>query len=93
MALAEAIVYPQLKLRGGTTWLYAHEDATSKWTGSLVRIVGDKIKQESVSIEAGANDKLEPVKGARFSWDDGHETIWGMCGGNCCKIIVGPPPQ
>lgn len=92
---AEKVVYPQLKLRGGTSWVYAHEDANSKWFGSIVRIVGDRIEQESIPVEAGPNDALEPINGARFLWDNGHEDIWGTCGGRCCKMVgTGhPPPQ
>lgn len=92
---SESIVYPKLKLRGGTSWLYAHEDASSHWSGTLVRMVGDKIEQDIVPLEAMANDKLEPVAGARFLWDVGHEDIWVYCGGKCCKMHIGdgPPPQ
>jgi hypothetical protein len=91
---SDSIVYPQLKLRGGTSWLYVHEVSNTQWVGSLVRIVNDKVEQESVPIDAASNDQLEPIKAARFVWIDGDEAIWGYCGGSCCKIRTttsGPP--
>ena len=93
-ASSDAIVYPQLKLRGGTTWLYVHEISNTQWVGSLVRIVNGKIEQEAVPIDVASNDQLEPIKAARFMWVDGDEGIWGYCGGGCCKIRTttsGPP--
>ena len=91
---SDSVVYPQLKLRGGSSWLYVHEVSSTQWVGSLVRIVNGKVEQESVPIDASSNDQLEPIKAARFVWVDGDEGIWGYCGGSCCKIRTttsGPP--
>ena len=83
---AGTVVYPKLKLHGGTSWIYVHEEAPSKWEAALVRIVDGKVEQDSLDITVASDDSLEPVIGARFAWEDDDESIWGYCAGNCCKI-------
>jgi hypothetical protein len=83
---AATVVYPKLKLHGGTTWVFVHEQSSSKWVASLVRLVDGKIQQDSLGITVAADDKFEPVIGARFTWEEDDEGIWGYCGGACCKL-------
>jgi len=83
---AGTVAYPKLKLHGGTSWIYVREEAPSKWVASLVRLVDGKVEQDPLDISVAANDSVEPVIGARFVWEDDDESIWGYCGGNCCKI-------
>jgi hypothetical protein len=83
---AGTVVYPKLRLRGGTSWIYARESGTH-WAASLVRIVEGKIEQEPLAISTAADDKLEPIIGARFAWEDADESIWIYCGGKCCKMV------
>lgn len=84
------VVYPKLKLRGGRSWIYAREDG-AHWVASLVRLVDGKIEQEPLAISTATDDKLEPVIGARFAWEDTDESIWVYCGGKCCKMIGSQP--
>lgn len=88
-APGDPVMYPKLKLHGDTSWVFVRERRDASWAGSIVRIVDGKVEQDPVSVAASADD-LEPVLGARFAWQDNDETIWGLCGGRCCKII---PPQ
>lgn len=83
---AGTVVYPKLKLHGGTSWIYVHEESPSKWGAALVRIINGKVEQDSLDITVASDDSLEPVIGARFVWEDDDESIWGYCAGNCCKI-------
>lgn len=83
---AGAVVYPKLQLRGGTSWIFVRELSRSKWLASLVRIANGKVEQDSLGISVASDDKVEPVIGARFVWEDDDESIWGYCGGGCCKI-------
>jgi hypothetical protein len=82
------MAYPKLKLRGGTSWIYAREDG-ARWVASLVRLVDGKIEQEPLVISTATDDKLEPVIGARFAWENTDESIWVYCGGKCCKMVGG----
>ena len=88
---AGTVAYPKLKLHGGTSWIYVHEESQSKWVASLVRLVDGKVEQDSLDITIASNDSVEPVIGARFNWEDDDESVWGYCGGKCCKI--GPVGQ
>lgn len=83
---AGTVVYPKLKLHGGTSWIYVREESQSKWVASLVRLVDGKVEQDSLDISIASSDNVEPVIGARFNWEDDDESVWGYCGGNCCKI-------
>lgn len=83
---AGKVIYPKLKLHGGTSWLYVREESPSKWDAALVRIAGGKIEQDPLNISVARDDNLEPVIGARFQWADDDETVWTYCGGNCCKV-------
>lgn len=83
---AAAVVYPKLKLHGGTSWIFVREQSHSKWLASLVRLVNGKVEQDSLDISVAWDDRVEPVIGARFVWEDNDESIWGYCGGGCCKI-------
>ncbi len=80
------VAYPKLKLHGGTSWIYVRELAPSKWAAAIVRLVDGKVEQDSLDVSVASDDKVEPVIGARFNWEDDDESIWGYCGGNCCKI-------
>jgi carbonic anhydrase len=84
---AGTVVYPKLKLHGGTSWLYVREESPSKWDAALVRIAGGKIEQDPLNISVARDDNLEPVIGARFHWEDDDESVWAYCGGNCCKVV------
>jgi hypothetical protein len=81
-----AIVYPKLALRGGTSWIFVRELSDSKWQASLVRLADGKVEQDSLGISVASDDKVEPVIGARFVWEDDDESLWGYCGGACCRI-------
>ena len=84
----DSIVYPKLKLRGGTSWLYVRQDsATSVWGASLVRIVGERIYQDSLMITA-QTDSLPPNPEARFVWKPNDDIVWAKCGTNCCKVYT-----
>jgi hypothetical protein len=83
---AGAIVYPKLALRGGTSWIFVRELSRSKWLASIVRLADGKVEQDSLGISVASDDKVEPVIGARFVWEDDDESIWGYCGGGCCRI-------
>ena len=84
-SLGPTVVYPKLSLRGGTSWLYVrHDSATSAWQGSLVRIIGGTIYQDSLIVTA-QTDSLPPLPEARFVWKPGDDIIWAKCGTNCCK--------
>ena len=89
-ASADSIIYPKLKLRGGTSWLYVREESPSKWDASLVRIVDGKVAQDPLDITVANEDVLEPVIGARFKWEDDDESVWAYCGGKCCRVISHP---
>ncbi|MDQ2930012.1 MAG: hypothetical protein M3Y05_04225 [Gemmatimonadota bacterium] len=82
----DAIVYPKLKLHGGTSWVYVREASPSKWEAALVRLVDGKVEQEPLPISIAQGDDLEPVIGARFNWEDDDESVWTYCGGRCCRI-------
>jgi hypothetical protein len=82
---AGAVAYPKLKLHGGTSWIFVHEQSREKWTASVVRLVDGKIEQDSLDVTV-SRDEVEPVIGARFQWEDDDESIWGYCGGACCRI-------
>lgn len=84
---AGTVVYPKLKLHGGTSWLYVREESPSKWDAALVRVSGGKIEQDPLNISVAHDDNLEPVIGARFHWEDDDESVWAYCGGNCCKVV------
>jgi hypothetical protein len=86
----DPVVYPKLKLHGDTSWVYVRERADSSWAGAIVRIVNGKVQQEPLYVTA-SSDSLEPVIGARFMWEDNDESIWGTCGGKCCKMITTQP--
>jgi hypothetical protein len=83
---ADSVVYPKLRLHGGKSWIFVREKSPSSWAASLVRIVGGRIEQDSLDISMPSDDVVEPVIGARFAWEDNDESIWGYCGGGCCKI-------
>ena len=83
---AGAVVYPKLELRGGTSWIFVREVSPSKWLASLVRLTDGKVEQDSLGISVASEDTVEPILGARFVWEDDDESIWGYCGGGCCKI-------
>jgi hypothetical protein len=83
---AGTVAYPKLKLHGGTSWIYVREESQSKWAAALVRLVDGKVEQEPLDISIASGDNVEPVIGARFVWEDNDESVWGYCGGNCCKI-------
>jgi hypothetical protein len=83
---AGAVAYPKLKLHGGTSWIYVHEQSKAKWVASLVRLVDGKIAQDPLDISVARDDNVEPIIGARFTWEDDDEGIWGYCGGTCCRI-------
>ncbi len=85
---AGAIAYPKLKLRGGTSWVYVREESSSKWKASLVRLVEGKVEQEPLEISIASDDKLEPVIGARFNWEEDDESIWAYCAGKCCRVTA-----
>ena len=87
-APADSIIYPKLKLRGGTSWLYVREESQLKWDASLVRIVNGKVAQDSLDISIASDDAVEPVIGARFKWEDDDESVWAYCGGKCCRVIA-----
>jgi hypothetical protein len=86
---AGTVAYPKLKLRGGTSWIYVHEESPSKWVAAIVRLVDGKVEQDPLNITIASNDNVEPVIGARFNWEEDDESIWGYCAGNCCKITSG----
>jgi hypothetical protein len=88
-ASGDSVVYPKLKLRGGTSWLYVREQSPSKWEASLVRIVEGKVAQEPLEISIASDDLLEPIIGARFKWEDDDESVWAYCGGKCCRVTGG----
>ena len=81
------VVYPKLKLHGGTSWLYVREESPSKWDAALVRIASGNIEQDPLNISVARDDNLEPVIGARFHWENDDESVWAYCGGNCCKVV------
>src|SRR6476469_1566256 len=84
---AGKVIYPKLKLHGGTSWLYVREESPSKWYAALVRITRDKkIEQDPLPLSVSGGDNVEPVIGAQFFWDDNDETAWAYCGGKCCKV-------
>ncbi|HEV7704482.1 MAG TPA: hypothetical protein VGO46_09320 [Gemmatimonadaceae bacterium] len=83
---AGTVAYPKLKLHGGTSWIFVHEQSQSKWVASIVRLVDGKVEQDPLDITIASNDNVEPVIGARFVWEDNDESVWGYCAGNCCKI-------
>ena len=83
---AATVVYPKLKLHGGTSWIFVREESRAKWKASLVRLVDGKVEQDSLGITVASDDAVEPVIGARFVWEDDDESIWGYCAGGCCKI-------
>lgn len=83
---AGAVAYPKLALRGGTSWIYVREESASKWEAALVRLVDGKVDQQPMNISIAMEDKVEPVIGARFNWEDDDESIWAYCGGKCCKV-------
>jgi hypothetical protein len=83
---AGTLAYPKLGLKGGTSWIYAREESPSKWEAALVRIVGGKVEQQPMNISIAMDDKVEPVIGARFNWEDNDESIWAYCAGKCCKL-------
>jgi hypothetical protein len=87
-APADSIIYPKLKLRGGTSWLYVREESQSKWDASLVRIVNGKVAQDSLDVSVASDDVVEPVIGARFKWENDDESVWAYCGGKCCRVIA-----
>jgi len=84
---AGTVVYPKLKLHGGTSWLYVREESPAKWDAALVRMAGGKVEQDPLSLSVARDDNLEPVIGARFQWEEDDETVWAYCGGNCCKVV------
>lgn len=86
---AGAIAYPKLGLRGGTSWIYVREESSSKWEASLVRLVDGKVEQQPMNISIAMEDKVEPVIGARFNWEDDDESIWAYCAGKCCRVTGG----
>jgi hypothetical protein len=65
--------------------VFVRERKDSSWAGSLVRIVDGKVEQDPLNVTA-SSDSLEPVLGARFAWEENDESIWGTCGGKCCKM-------
>ena len=83
---AGAVAYPKLGLRGGTSWIYVREESSSKWEASLVRLVDGKVEQQPLNISIAMEDKVEPVIGARFNWEDDDESIWAYCAGKCCRV-------
>ena len=80
------VAYPKLELHGGTSWIYVRQVSDTKWLASLVRIAGGAVEQDSLDVSVTSDDKVEPVIGARFVWEDDDESVWGYCGGGCCKI-------
>ncbi|HEY7860506.1 MAG: hypothetical protein ACHQRL_01015 [Gemmatimonadales bacterium] len=84
-APGDPVVYPKLTLHGDTSWVFVRERKDSSWAGSLVRIVDGKVEQDPLNVTA-SSDSLEPVLGARFAWEENDESIWGTCGGKCCKM-------
>jgi hypothetical protein len=87
-APGDPVVYPKLKLHGDTSWVFVRERKDANWAGAVVRVVGGKVEQDAVNVTA-SSDSLEPVLGARFAWEENDESIWGTCGGKCCKIVGG----
>jgi len=87
-APGDPVVYPKLKLHGDTSWVFVRERKDAKWDGAVVRIVDGKVQQDPLYVTA-SSDSLEPVLGARFAWEENDESIWGICGGNCCKMTGG----
>lgn len=85
----DPVLYPKLGLHGDTSWIYVHEREKDNWVGSVVRLVNGKVQQTRLDVTASKDD-LEPILGARFKWEDDDESIWGTCGGNCCKVTVHP---
>jgi hypothetical protein len=83
---AGTVAYPKLGLRGGTSWIYVREESSSKWEASLVRLVDGKVEQQPLNISIAMDDKVEPVIGARFNWEDDDESIWAYCAGKCCRV-------
>jgi len=82
----DPVLYPKLSLHGDTSWVYVRERKDATWSGVILRIVDGKVAQDPVKVTASTDD-LEPVVGARFMWEDNDESIWGTCGGKCCKIV------
>jgi hypothetical protein len=92
--------YTKLGLtKAETSWVFVREVDSVKWVGSLVHGENATYKQTplkvstvSVSISPSgkvdtmAIDSLEPVKGARFVWQENDETMWAYCGGKCCSM-------
>jgi len=87
-ATADPVVYPKLKLHGDTSWVFVRERKDASWAGSIVRIADGKVEQDPLYVTA-SSDSLEPVLGARFAWEENDESIWGICGGKCCKLVGG----
>jgi hypothetical protein len=87
-ATGDPVVYPKLKLHGDTSWVFVRERKDASWAGSVVRIADGKVEQDSLYVTA-SSDSLEPVLGARFAWEENDESIWGICGGKCCKMVGG----
>jgi hypothetical protein len=83
---SSAVAYPKLALHGGTSWIYVREESGSKWEAALVRLVDGKVEQQPMNISIAMEDKVEPVLGARFNWEDDDESLWMYCGGKCCKV-------
>lgn len=87
-AQGDPVLYPKLRLHGDTSWVFVRERKDASWTGAVVRIVGGKVEQDPLNVTA-SSDSLEPVLGARFAWEENDESIWGICGGRCCKMTGG----
>ena len=89
-APGDPVVYSKLKLHGDTSWVFVRERKDASWAGSIVRITDGKIEQDPLYVTA-SSDSLEPVLGARFAWEENDESIWGICGGRCCKMVGSKP--
>lgn len=89
-APGDPVVYPKLKLHGDTSWVFVRERKDASWAGSVVRIADGKVEQDPLYVTA-SSDSLEPVLGARFAWEENDESIWGICGGRCCKMVGAKP--
>jgi hypothetical protein len=82
----DPVLYPKLKLHGDTSWVFVRERKDASWVGAVVRIADGRVEQDPLSVTA-SSDSLEPVIGARFAWEENDESIWGTCGGRCCKMV------
>ena len=82
----DPVLYPKLKLHGDTSWVFVRERKDASWVGAVVRVADGRIEQDPMSVTE-SSARLTTVLGARLAWEDNDESIWGTCGGRCCKIV------